>query len=75
MSIPSFFVPSVGASVPSTSMYATGSRRSRPRPRHNRGRTALMHSINSITSASAKRRVKSSAAVGLGISSASRASM
>ena len=73
--MPAFFLPSVGASVPSTSMYATGARRSRARPRHSCGRTALMHSISSVTSASEKRRVKSPAAVGLGISSAPRASM
>ena len=50
--MPSFFFPRVGASVPSTSMWATGASRSRPRPRHNRGRTALTLSISSITSAS-----------------------
>ncbi len=43
-----------------------GPSRSRPRPRHSRGRTALMHSISSTTSASASRRQKSPAVVGSG---------
>ncbi len=41
--MPSFFSPSVGASVSSTSMYAPGPSRSRSQPRHNCGRRALMN--------------------------------
>ena len=44
-------------------MYAIGPSNSRPRPCHKGARTALMHSINVITSSSLKRRQKSPAVV------------
>ena len=53
--MPCFRLPYVGARVPSTSMYAIGPSNSRPRPCHKGARTALMHSINVITSSSLKR--------------------
>ena len=73
--MPCFRLPYVGAMVPSTSMYVMDPKSSRPRPRHSLGRTALMHSINAITSSSAKRRQKSPVVVGSGIRSAPSAFM
>ena len=73
--MPCFRLPYVGARVPSTSMYAIGPSNSRPRPCHKGARTALMHSINVITSSSLKRRQKSPAVVGSGIRSAPSAFM
>jgi hypothetical protein len=73
--MPCLHDPVVGAIVPSTSTYATGPSRSRPRVRQSCGRTELTASINATTSASAKRRQKSPAVVGSGIRSAPTAFM
>ena len=56
-------------------MYATGPSISLARPRHSFGRTSLMHSISVSTFSSSKRRQKSPAVVGSGISSAPSAFM
>jgi hypothetical protein len=73
--MPALCCPWVGAIVPSTSRKATGPNSSRPRPVHSFGRTPLTRSISSATSASAKRRQKSPAVVGSGISSVPNAFM